>query len=488
VAQIGKYSAVFLFPILLLIVVVKVVAPAEDRTEGSHDKNMLHRLSVHGGAVLLHLSAVILVVNIGFLGNQSGKPLKDYQFQSSFFQNIQTITGAAGALPVPLPYPYLQGLDLVKYTDGHLANNAVLFGQEKTSPERFRNYYLIAFLYKVPIAMQILLCWALLLQLKNWRKNRFLDNELFLLLPAAFLAVYFNFILTTQVGIRFILPLLPLAHILCGAVMSGSNRWRMAPLVLLGGYLAVSVFSWFPHYISYFNELVPDRKMSYRILSDSNVDFGQNEFYLEEFRARHPEAIFQPKYPVAGKLVVGTNFVNQVFQNSDYRWLRDNYTPAGHIGYSHLIYDLAPEDVEKSDPSRVEFFKNPESSANTTGNDYYRLNNWQGYGLELAGELDEAELHYRKLVEFARHEPEPHIALARVCKEKRICCDGLHKLLLMPLSVRHLSKNRMNQFFLQGDLETNFSHGSNSLRAPRLPGPSSATRRPSPCRGRRRRR
>jgi hypothetical protein len=75
VAQIGKYSAVFLFPILLLIVVVKVVAPAEDRTEGSHDKNMLHRLSVHGGAVLLHLSAVILVVNIGFLGNQSGKPL-----------------------------------------------------------------------------------------------------------------------------------------------------------------------------------------------------------------------------------------------------------------------------------------------------------------------------------------------------------------------------------------------------------------------------
>lgn len=417
-AMIAKYSSVFLVPILLLIGGIRAVSSALAGAGKESGGNMIHRITVIGGIVLLHILGIFLVINAGFLGNQSGKPLDEYQFQSDFFRGVQSKAGAAAKLPLPLPSPYLQGLDLVKYTDGHLVNNAVLLGEVKSSPQKFSNYYLITFIYKVPIAAQILICWSLLLIMRNWRSGRFLDNELFLLVPIGFLAVYCNFFLTTQIGIRFILPILPLLCILCGRIMSDGTRQRLLLVAILCGYQAISVFSWFPHYIPYFNELITDRKMAYQIRADSNIDFGQNEWYLAEFKKEHPEALFQPKYPVAGKLVVGVNFLDRVFPATNYGWLRDNFSPVGHIGYSHLIFDLSSDDLKKIDPSRIDYYDNPDSPVNTTGNSYYILNSWQGKSLERIGEPEEAALHYEKAAEFAPDTPSPHLALARMYRQQ----------------------------------------------------------------------
>ena len=52
------------------------------------------------------------------------------------------------------------------------------------------------------------------------------------------------------------------------------------PRLLIGGlvlYLVVSVLSYYPHFIPYFNELVWDRTKAYRILVDSNLGWSQNQ-------------------------------------------------------------------------------------------------------------------------------------------------------------------------------------------------------------------
>ncbi|MBU1627740.1 hypothetical protein KKB18_10265 [bacterium] len=109
-------------------------------------------------------------------------------------------------------------------------------------------------------------------------------------------------------------------------------------------YLVISVLSYFPHYISYFNELVWDRKQAYKILADSNIDWGQNGWYLKQYKEKHPDAIVEPLSPKSGKIVVGVNqLVGATVDPERYRWLRENFKPANHIAYSYLVYEIPSE-------------------------------------------------------------------------------------------------------------------------------------------------
>src|SRR5688572_24321005 len=57
----------------------------------------------------------LLVINIGFYFHQSFTPLGQYTFTSNFFQDLQQ--ALPGSLPIPLPTPFTEGLDMVKYYD-----------------------------------------------------------------------------------------------------------------------------------------------------------------------------------------------------------------------------------------------------------------------------------------------------------------------------------------------------------------------------------
>ena len=53
--------------------------------------------------------------------------------------------------------------------------------------------------------------------------------------------------------------------------------------------------------------LCPDRKLAYRHLADSNLDWRGNEWYLAEYIRRHPGTIVDPRKPQAGRIVVPVN-------------------------------------------------------------------------------------------------------------------------------------------------------------------------------------
>ena len=152
-----------------------------------------------------------------------------------------------------------------------------------------------------------------------------------------------------QIGIRYFLIIFPLVYILAGSLIAGqeplSRRARVGLITALGA-VVVSMLSYYPHFLAYFNELVPDRTQAYRILADSNLDWGQYGNYLEEYRAREPGSVFEPDKPVAGTILVRANMLVGILGDPNrYRWLREHFRPVGHIAHGILVYRVTPEEL-----------------------------------------------------------------------------------------------------------------------------------------------
>jgi hypothetical protein len=104
----------------------------------------------------------------------------------------------------------------------------------------------------------------------------------------------------------------------------------------------VSVLSYHPHYIPYFNEIVWDRRYAYKYLADSNLDWGQADFYLEDYLAENPNARVEPLQPRDGTTIVSVNALVGVEGERDrYAWLRENFEPVDTIGYMYLVYEIS---------------------------------------------------------------------------------------------------------------------------------------------------
>lgn len=108
---------------------------------------------------------------------------------------------------------------------------------------------------------------------------------------AAFPVLYFVLaeFSSLNLGERYILPIYPFALLLCGSLWQ-FTRGRRAVLVLLLVALAVhvgDVLRYAPDYLSYFNLFVRPAS-SYKLLSDSNVDWGEGLVALRRYQQAHP--------------------------------------------------------------------------------------------------------------------------------------------------------------------------------------------------------
>jgi hypothetical protein len=386
-AQLAKYSCVFIYPILGIIVVVRNSSDLA-RLAGARDwRGIGRRLARFVKIAAVFALVGIAVLNAGFLFDRTFTQLGKYEMKSEAERALQARLAPIGWLPVPVPYPYLEGLDWGKLREetGRGVGSTYLFG-ELRDVGGFKGYYLFAYLFKEPIALQVLLVLALVLYVARRRRFAFLSNELVLAVPVAFYAIYLNFFFGLQIGIRHALVIFPVIYVFCGslvapdrqlesAVATGSEGLRAQPgrrarrvalpafLTLMVCYLAVSVLSYYPHYIPYFNELVWDRKQAYRILADSNIDWGQAvgyakaykaahpEVYLEEglwrmkaYRDKHMEEYLHPQFPDSGRIVVAVNDLVGIGHPQRYKWLRERYKPVGHIAYAYLVFEIAPGD------------------------------------------------------------------------------------------------------------------------------------------------
>lgn len=347
ISQAVKYFCVLLFPLFMILAFLRYW---REIVKGEIGRKALAKSATFVGIFLI---IVFLIVNMAFLFNNSFMTLSDYSFKSSFLSGIKEHSGILGNIRIPLPYPYVEGLDWVKYHEkaGKTFGRIYMLGEFAKRGEGFHAYYLVAYLFKETIPAQIFFLSALIIYLRRRNQLRFFEDELFLLVPAAFLAIYLSFFLDAQLGIRYFLPVLPFLYVFSGSLLK--NGWnKTKPLLkILISFLAlwqvISIASYYPYFIPYFNEFVPDRKMAYQILADSNIDWGQSDKYLAEYCQKNPDIIFQPRKPVPGKIIVGVNSLVGVNNPESFRWLRDNFHPSSHIAYSFLIYEVSAEDLRK---------------------------------------------------------------------------------------------------------------------------------------------
>jgi len=392
ISQLAKYSCIFLFPIFVLIVVVRYWGDLA-RAVRAGARAQLGRYIVRFLTIAILFAVVsVLVIDAGFLFNKWSTPLGQYKFRSETFKSMQSHLAVFRGAPVPLAYPFLDGLDWGKHREetGKGFGSMYLFGQLRPVGG-FKGYYFFAYLYKEPIAIQILILLAVIFYVRNRRRYSFMRNELFLAIPVIFYCIYMNFFFKIQIGIRHYLVVFPFIYIFCGSLLSGwgekkgavpispiSGGWVLGrkmkvAIVALLVYMVVSVLSYFPHYIPYFNELVWDRKQAYKILADSNIDWGQGLnyakgyvaehpgtfleeglWYMKNYREKHMEEYLHPQFPDSGLVVVNVNNYVGIYHPHRYKWLREGYKPIDQIAYSYLVFRILPGDSTKLTPAEMD--------------------------------------------------------------------------------------------------------------------------------------
>ena len=276
-------------------------------------RSRLRRDSFHIAVAIL-CSMVVINAMYGF--DRTFLPLGKIPFISGTLaptetQNIQNENRFSGTwmglIPMPFPVCLLQGIDTQKSSFEKTGQSrSYLMGRWKSGGWWY--YYLVGFFVKSPmpvLALGFIACVTVLGLSRQWRnklwrpreapRNELFSELMLLALPAICVFVFVSLETGFNRHLRYVLPAYPFVFILISQVVTAQTAWiRMLirPLLVLQ---VVSVLWHGPHWLSYFNELTGGPKRGGEWMLVSNVDWGQDFYYLR---------LWQEKYPEVGPLKV----------------------------------------------------------------------------------------------------------------------------------------------------------------------------------------
>lgn len=257
---------------------------------------------------------------------------------------------------------YFVGLGHVLIHSG-IGHKAYLLGVH--SDKGFWYYFFLAFLFKEPIPLLILLAGSIILY--RWLKKGN-NQELFLLIPIAFYLFAFM-VNKVNIGLRHILPVYPFLFVFIGKLSTWRFRYRSLFIIPLICWYVLIAAMLFPHYLSYFNEFAGGSENGWTVLIDSNVDWGQDLKGLKVWMNENNVSKVKMAYfghddrdyrkigyevlkcgPTEGILAVSVNRLVG-FDREEHKclaWLRDSgLRPMANIGYSIYIYNVTKEQANE---------------------------------------------------------------------------------------------------------------------------------------------
>jgi len=290
-AQLTKFSAVLLYPVLLLLAVAALVRgerfPLRDRPDVTSDgRHRSHAAEL--GWSLASLAALglvsLAVLDAGYLFQGVGGAVGGHPFRSRLMQGLAA--ALPRGLPLPLPAPYLHGFDSIQLINEQGEFPTWFCG--RWLPQGTWLYYPLTLLLKTPLPLLAAWLAAPFARLPrppaDAGRRR---HEEFLWLPAIVLLAVFSLGSKVSYGIRYLLPIVPLACIYSGRlapwVSTRGRAVRAAALALLLIYPASALLAT-PDTIAYFNPLAVGGGDRY--LLDSNLDWGQGLKRLRAFLDR----------------------------------------------------------------------------------------------------------------------------------------------------------------------------------------------------------
>ncbi len=231
---------------------------------------------------------------------------------------------------LPLPKSYIRGLDQQK-SDFEMKWDSFLFGQWKLGGWWY--YYLWALGVKTPLGTMLVGLCAVLSLVVPWRSSRDrLSHWWDEMIPLSLLCGLL-FLVSSQINMgchmRYAFPLLGVFFVLCGrAALLFQTGSRSAITFVVGfiGWSMASSLSQYPHTIGYFNELAGGPNRGHYWLNHSNVDWGQDLYYLKEWYDQHPDA--RPLF-VSADALYNPEFLG-IHYSKPYQLLRDQIANPNH--------------------------------------------------------------------------------------------------------------------------------------------------------------
>ena len=275
-----KHTGLLILPILFLLTICEIIFNifAADR-----EKVGRHALKLLGSLTLMALIGwVVLWSCYRFRydarpdGLQLNPPLAEYVKGLEPHEAWPIATAARFRI---LPESYLYGLADVRLT----ANYYTSYVLGKVYAHGVWFYFPVAFLVKSTVAVLALLLLSLLViatrRLNRWREI------VFLVVPVIF---YLVIALTVgmNIGVRHIIVVYIFLYVLIGGaawtLVEKSRKGAYAIGVILLAHVASSVLA-FPNYIPYSNELWGGPSQTYKYLTDSNSDWGQQLKSIKQY-------------------------------------------------------------------------------------------------------------------------------------------------------------------------------------------------------------
>jgi hypothetical protein len=333
-AQIVKYSMIHLYIFLAIISIGVLIKRKTIFT--AFGKNFTR---------FIVLTLIILsIINLGFIFNHPGKSLGDLKMSSQTFSKLQN--SFIGSIPLPVPEPYIVGLDQTTYMNELGAGNPnvsdanYLLGEKRTGPG-FWYYYLAIFLFKTPLTVLLLLIAAIVFLFVRKKQETYPGTMLFLLGLIFYFFLILGFQNNVQIGMRHALMVYPLLYVLAGFIIQLPFYQKRANLFssLLIIYTLATYYYFFPNLISYSNELIPIKRDAYKVMADSNLDFGQGWNRLEKYLKAHPDVRIIGTKPEQGKFVIGVNDYLDLKGDHKYLWLYD-VKPDKQINHCFLLITI----------------------------------------------------------------------------------------------------------------------------------------------------
>ncbi|MGD8966580.1 MAG: glycosyltransferase family 39 protein [Anaerolineae bacterium] len=335
----AKLSALIFGPILALALLLD---GALNKSERSRD--LPRRIGILGSVAVLALLVV----------------WSSYGFQTG------PLPGVGNTVPAS---PYIRGVQAVLDFAGG-GRPAYLLGE--VSSEGWWYYFPVAFAVKTPLATLIGLVVA-----TGLMASRPTRDDLFILIPPVVLLLISTTV-RLNLGYRHLLPILPFLAVHIGRLAKRpvfkTKPVSMYFVIGLAAWLAISTLTIYPHFLAYFNAIGGGPERGWRILVDSNIDWGQDlkglGIWMEQedvervklswFGSARPQAYgiphdllpglpygfsawedppFNPEQPEPGVYAISvSNLVGVAFPDHDlYAWFRARQ-PSTKIGYSLFVY------------------------------------------------------------------------------------------------------------------------------------------------------
>jgi hypothetical protein len=294
-AMTSKYSGTFLLPVACGVFVMSSVRRQHEKHGSASVRRVLRDCIVHS-AIL-----VFLVLPLWWGGHLFARATPQ---ELALYQDVPSSAPWLSPYRLPDLAMTLAPVIGLRHQLQHSANGGDAFLMGERSGSGWWYYFPLAFLFKstpAELALAAFLVVAATLAVRrpspSWPQ---LDSSLWCLLLAALILSAALVTSKLNLGHRYMIPLYPILIIAaCDRLclrLQDRRGWLVASATALIAMQAYSSMTIAPHYLAYLNRFSGGPENGWRLLADSNLDWGQDLPALRDYLDAHPRGRVAMKY------------------------------------------------------------------------------------------------------------------------------------------------------------------------------------------------